>query len=111
MRINVSARHFRASANLKDFARDEVMRLKKYYDGIIDCELVFDKQREIRSCEIAIKVYGTILNASVSSDDHFKSVVGAVDKLERQLRKYKAKLKNQRYSRGEELLERGVGIV
>ncbi len=97
MRINISARHFKASDNLKEFARDEVMRLKKYYDGIIDCEIVFDKQREVRSCEIATKVYGTVLNASVSSDDHFKSTVGAVDKLERQLRKYKAKLRNPRY--------------
>ncbi|NQS99282.1 MAG: ribosome-associated translation inhibitor RaiA [candidate division Zixibacteria bacterium] len=101
MRINISARHFRASRNLKNFTEDEVKRLKKYYDGIIDCEIVFEKQKEIRSCEIMLKVYGTRLTASERTDDHFKSVVGAVDKLENQLRKYKSKLRNQRNGRSE----------
>ena len=96
MRINLSARHFRASENLKKFAGEEVMRLKKYYDGIIDCEIMLDKQREIRSCDINLKVYATVLNASFASDDHYKSVVGAVDKLEQQLRKYKGKKIAQR---------------
>lgn len=96
MRINLSARHFRASDNLKNFAADEVMRLKKYYDGIIECEILLDKQKDLRSCELNVKVYSTVLNASESTDDHYKSVVGAVDKLEQQLRKYKGKMKNNR---------------
>lgn len=96
MRISISARHFSASKNLKVFAQEETARLKKYYDGIIDCELVLDKQRENRSCEIFIKVYGNTLTASETTDDHYKSIVGAVDKMEQQLRKYKAKLKNPR---------------
>jgi len=101
MRIIISSRHFKASKTLKDFTQDEVMRLKKYYDGIIDCEVVLDKQKEMRSCEIALKVYGNTLVASGNSDDHFKSIVNTVDKLEQQLRKYKAKLKNPRESRSE----------
>ena len=94
MRINLSARHFRASDNLKSFASDEVMRLKKYYDGIIECEILLDKQKEVRTCDINLKVFNTVLNSSESSDDHYKSIVGAVDKLEQQLRKYKGKMKN-----------------
>jgi putative sigma-54 modulation protein len=96
MRINLSARQFRASDSLKKFAGDEVLRLKKYYNGIIDCEIILGKQREIRSCDISIKVYGTVLNASVASDDHFKSIVLSVDKLEKQLRKYKGKFRSTR---------------
>jgi len=96
MRINLSARHFRASDNLKNFAADEVMRLKKYYDGIIECEILLDKQKDLRSCELNVKVFNTILNSSESSDDHYKSIVGAVDKLEQQLRKYKGKMKRSR---------------
>jgi len=101
MRIIISSRHFKASKTLKEFTQDEVMRLKKYYDGIIDCEIVLDRQKEIRSCEISVRVYGNTLVASEHSDDHFKSIVGAVDKLEQQLRKYKAKLKNPRENRSE----------
>ena len=101
MRINLSARHFKASKNLKDFTQDEVMRLKKYYDGIIDCEVVLDKQKENRSCELAVKVYGSTLVASETTDDHYKSIVRAVDKVEQQLRRYKDKLKNPRENRTE----------
>lgn len=101
MRINLSARHFKASKNLKDFAQDEVMRLKKYYDGIIDCEVVLDKQKENRSCELAVKVYGNTLIASETTNDHYKSIVRAVDKVEQQLRRYKDKLKRPRESKTE----------
>lgn len=101
MRIIISARHFKASDNLKDFTRDEAMRLKKYYDGIIDCSIVLDKQKDLRSCELALKVYGSTLAASEETDDHYKSVVGAVDKMEQQLRKYKAKLRSQRDPKAE----------
>jgi len=96
MRINISARHFRASDNLKEFTQDEAMRLKKYYDGIIDCSIVLDKQKDNRSCEMKLKVYGSTLAASEETDDHYKSVVGAVDKMEQQLRKYKSKLRSLR---------------
>jgi len=93
MRITITARHFRLSDELKNFAEKEVYRLKKYYDGIIDVEIILNWEKKYRLAEIKISVYGTVLSAHVRSEEMSKSIVLAVDKLERQIKKYKERLK------------------
>lgn len=94
MRINITARHYKASDKLKAFAETEVRRLKKYYDGIIDCDIILDYEKAVNSlqiAEIAVKVYGQRLVVREKSEDIYKSIGAAVDKLERQIKKYKEK--------------------
>jgi putative sigma-54 modulation protein len=93
MRITITVRHGKASDKLKEYAEKEVGRLKKYYDGIIVCEIILDYVKINQIAEINIGVYGTVLNSVVQSDDMYKSIGEAVTKLERQLEKYKAKWK------------------
>ena len=91
MRTRFTARHYKAPASLKNFAEQEVQRLKKYYDGIIDCEIILDYEKQTQVAEIILSVYGQRLTAVEKSEDIRKSIVLAVDKLERQLKKYKNK--------------------
>jgi putative sigma-54 modulation protein len=93
MRINFTARHFKASDRLKEYAEKKVQRLKKYYDGIIDCEIILDYEKLNQIAEIAIKVYSQRLVAIEKSEDIYKSIDLAVDKLERQVKKFKEKLR------------------
>jgi putative sigma-54 modulation protein len=91
MNITITARHFKAPEPLKDFAREEVARLKKYYDGIIEGEVILSWVKLTQIAEINLKVYGQKLAAKEKSEDMRKSITLAVDKLERQLQKYKEK--------------------
>jgi len=94
MRINITARRFKLSESLKSHAEDEVRRLKKYYDGIIDTDIILGWEKKNRIAEISISVYGTKLTAHERSEDMIKSITLAVDKLERQLIKYKERRKS-----------------
>ena len=91
MRINFTARHYKPSERLKEYAVNEVKRLEKYYDGIIDCDIILDYQKDIQIAEIIIGVYGSKLTVTEKTDDIYKSIDVAVSKLERQLKKYKEK--------------------
>ncbi len=91
MNITITARHFKAPEPLKDFARKEVARLKKYYDGIIEGEVILSWEKLTQIAEINLKVYGQKLAAKEKSEDIRKSITLAVDKLERQVEKYKEK--------------------
>jgi ribosomal subunit interface protein len=93
MRFNITARHFKLSDELKEFTQSETYRLKKYYDGIIDTEVILGWEKKMRSAEIKIAVFGTTLTAKEQSEDMKLAVRQAVDKLERQLIKYKDKLR------------------
>lgn len=100
MRINITARHFKLSDTLKEFIEKEVWRFKKYYDGIIDVEVIIDAEKKFRIIEIKIKVYGTTLTAHQSAEEIQLGVRETVDKLERQLIKYKSKLRGFEREKG-----------
>ena len=95
MRTNISARHFKVRDELKDYAQQEVQRLTRYFDGIMDCDIELSYQKENKTSEISLTVQGNLLKASETSDDFKKSIAVSVDKLEQQLRKYKGKLRNK----------------
>jgi putative sigma-54 modulation protein len=97
MRTSFTARHFKAPASLKAFAEQEVQRLTKYHDGIFECEIVLDYVKQLHKkqtqiAEISVAVHGHKFTATEKSEDLRKSINSAVDKLERQLKKYKTKL-------------------
>ncbi len=95
MDIHFTARKFRARKNVKDHAIEAVKKLDRYYDGIVRGTIVLSFERmakSVKSAEITLHVYGTVLTGRERSEDFLKSVDLAVDKLERQLEKYKTKL-------------------
>lgn len=91
MRINFTARHYKPSPKLKDYAENEVTKLEKIYDGIIDCHIVLDYQKNIQIAEINVVVHGSKLTVVEKTEDVYKSIDHAVQKLGRQLKKYKEK--------------------
>ena len=91
MRVTFTARHFKPSERLKSIATEEVKRLKKYYDDILDCEIILDYVKQQQIAEVVIKVDGTKLAIVEKSEDMYKSLNLAVDKLERKLKRYKDK--------------------
>ena len=95
MRLNLTTRHGKASEKLTSFVETEVRRIKKYYDGIIDCNVELDYIKpSIQIAEIKITVHGQVLTAVEKSEDIRTSVRQAVDKLERQVKKYKQRVRD-----------------
>jgi putative sigma-54 modulation protein len=96
MNIQITSRHFRIHDTIRNHAITEVEKLERFFDGILaaDVVLYFEKQQKSRKhCEITLKVQGSKMFAGEDSDDFLKSIDGAVGKMERQLKKYKEKLR------------------
>lgn len=96
--INVTSRHFKAHKSLVEYAEQEVASLTRFYDGIIKSEVImsFEKARNsVKTVEVKVSVYGTMLTAVEHTDDYFKSIDGAIEKIKTQLRKYKSKLRDK----------------
>lgn len=102
MNVTFTARHFRPHADVKQHALDTVKKLGKFYDGIVTANVVLSYERAVNSvktAEINVHVYGTVLTAKVKSEDYRKSIDKAAEKLTLQLEKYKAKLRAKDKSR------------
>jgi ribosomal subunit interface protein len=96
MNVTFTARHFRPHADVKQHALKEVKKLGKFYDGIVTANIILSFERatnSLKTAEINLRVYGTVLSAREKSDDFVKSIDKTVAKLVLQLARYKSKLR------------------
>ena len=96
MQVHVTARKFKAHKPLRDYASHGVSRLAKFYDGIVRGDVVLSYEKSTNSlkwAEVSLQVHGTVLTAKEKSEDFTKSIDKAIGKLERQLSKYKTRLR------------------
>jgi putative sigma-54 modulation protein len=94
MNVKITSRKFKARESLKDYVKDEVESITRFYDDILDVEAILSFQNNSNSTKIAeliVKVPGSVITATESSDDFEKSIREAANKVERQLKKLKTK--------------------
>lgn len=99
MKINITARKFKARDTLKEFIEAEVSSLEKFSSEIISVDVIlsFQNSKEsVKSAELIAKVPKQVLSVSEESDDFQKSVSIAVAKIARQLKKVKTKKRTVR---------------
>jgi putative sigma-54 modulation protein len=95
MTIQFTARHFKAPHELQQFAESVVSGLSQVYEGIVSADIILEERPHgggDKVAEVVLLVYREQLVAKEESNDFTKSLQSCVDKLERQLVKYKDKL-------------------
>ena len=92
MQIQVTARHFKAPKQLRDFVTKEVRGLSRYFDGILHCRIVLSKDNGQAVAEIMAHSKGHQFTAVEASQKMDRAVILAVEKLKSQMRRYKGKL-------------------
>jgi putative sigma-54 modulation protein len=96
MNISSTARHYDLAPALKDYAEEKVVNLKKYFDHIVTAHVIFSLEKYRHKVEITLHVNGKDFVSAEESDDMYMSVDRSVDKLERQLRRHKEKVKGRK---------------
>jgi len=82
------------SEALKTYAEEKLERVKKYIDAPISAQVFFTVEKKIRHIvEIVVTAKGISTKASESTDDMYAAVDAVIDKIERQLKRYKEKIK------------------
>jgi putative sigma-54 modulation protein len=100
MNISTTARHYDLAPALKDYAENKVLHLKHYFDHIVNAHVIFSLEKYRHRVEITLHVNGKNFVSVEESDDMYASVDGSVDKLERQLRRHKDKVKDRKANQG-----------
>lgn len=95
--ITVTGRHVDVTEGMKDHAIDRIERLKHYFSRIIEVLVVMDMEKKYQhKVEIIVKANHMQFQATEKTDDMYASIDSAADKIQRQLIKYKDKIKDHR---------------
>jgi putative sigma-54 modulation protein len=93
MQMNITFRQFGTSDSLKEYAREKVDRVNKLLDRAGEAHVVLSLERHLHHADITIHSGSWVLRGREKSEDMYASIDLAMDKIERQLRRYKDKLK------------------
>ncbi|MBG9987371.1 ribosome-associated translation inhibitor RaiA [Aerococcaceae bacterium DSM 111176] len=100
---NVRGENIEVTQAIRDYAEKKVAKLERYFAEVPDAtahvnlKVYSDKTAK---AEVTIPLSFLVLRAEETTDDLYKSIDFVVDKLERQVRKYKTKINRKSRERG-----------
>jgi putative sigma-54 modulation protein len=94
MQLNITFRNLNASDALKEYAQEKIERAHKYLDQTGEAHVVLMLERHLHHADITIHAGPFLLRGREKSEDMYASIDLAMDKIERQLRRYKERLKH-----------------
>ena len=97
MQVTICSHDFDPSAKLQDLIQKKVGRLDRYLPNITEARVDLTIERNARSAEdrkvaqLTIHSRGAILRAEERTSDMLTSIEAAIEKIQRQIERYKAK--------------------
>jgi len=96
MKINVRGKQFKVTDALKDYAEKRVGKLEKYSDDFADIQVTLSVEKERQRVEVTAPLNGFILRGEEETEDMYSSIDLVIDKLERQMEKYRKRIGKKR---------------
>lgn len=92
MQINLTGHHVEITSSLREYVNTKLAKLERHFDHINNVHVVLTVEKLDQKAEATIHLKGSEIHASSSNTDMYTSIDTLVDKLDRQVLKYKGKI-------------------
>ncbi|MFQ5988526.1 MAG: ribosome hibernation-promoting factor, HPF/YfiA family [Candidatus Methylomirabilales bacterium] len=92
MQIFLTGRNLEMTEALRRYAEEKVGRLQKYVDKITSAHIILSLQKYRQIAEVTLRVRDLTIRGEESTEDLYSSIDLVMEKLERQLQRYKGKI-------------------
>ncbi len=92
MRITVKGKNIEVTDALQRYAEKKVEKLGRYFENIKSAVVTQSTQRNWHIVEVSLEADGMILRGEERSDNMYASIDAVVEKLEKQIKRFKGKL-------------------
>ncbi len=92
MQINLTGHHVELTDSLRDYVNTKFAKLERHFDHINNVHVVLTVEKINQKAEATVHMSGSEIFASSVHDDMYASIDTLVDKLDRQVLKYKGKI-------------------
>ena len=99
MNIIIRGKHIELTDALKEYVMKRVGKLEKYSDEFMDGQVTLLVERDRHRVEVTAPIHGMILRGEEETEDMYSSIDMVVEKLERQIDKYRTKINKRMRSK------------
>lgn len=96
MQINLTGHHVDITDPLRGYVDTKFDRLERHFDEVIKVHVILSVEKLRQKAEATIHVNGANVFADAVHEDMYAAIDGLIDKLDRQVLKYKEKRQSHR---------------
>ncbi len=96
MDISVTFRRMQPTESLRTYAEEKVSKIKRYLDFPLEAHVVLSVEKFRHIADVTLCVNGTWIKGIEETDDMYSAIDQVMDKLEKQVKKYRSKIRNRR---------------
>ncbi len=91
MNLNVSGHHLEVTPAIREYVQSKLERINRHFDHVFDAHVILSVDKLRQKAEITLHVRGKDLHCEAEDADLYAAIDLLVDKLDRQVLKYKGK--------------------
>ena len=91
MNLSLSGHHLDVTPALRKYVQGKLARVTRHFDHVIDAHVVLSVDKLKQKAEVTLHVRGKDIHCACEESDLYAAIDLVVDKLDRQVLKYKGK--------------------
>ncbi len=99
MQININGHHVDVTPALHAYVTEKMQRINRHFDHVISLNVILSVEKLQHEAEATLHTAGKSLFANASELDMYAAIDDLVDKLDRQVRRFKDKRSDHQVSR------------
>jgi putative sigma-54 modulation protein len=97
MQMHITGRHVEITDDIRSYVEKRVKKIEGVFNRIIDLQVVIELEKSRYFTEIMVATKKAMFHAQGETHDVFSSLDSGMDKLDRQIRRYKERMKDWRH--------------
>ncbi len=94
MQINLTGHHIEITDSLRNYVTEKMEKLERHFDKVSNTHVILSLENVKHKAEATVHMTGNNIFADAIEDDMYAAIDGLIDKLDRQVKKHKEKMKN-----------------
>lgn len=99
MQLNITGHHIEVTPALNAYVTEKMQRINRHFDNVISMNVTLSVEKLQHGAEATLHTAGKSLFANASELDMYAAIDDLVDKLDRQVRRFKEKRNDHQVSR------------
>lgn len=108
MNIKINCKQMDLTQTLKEYTEEKIGKFNKYLNNITEATVTLSVEKYRHKTEVLLKVNGSHIQAESITGEMYSSIDEVVEKLSRQVKKYKEKTVSHRKGKEKEEISTGI---
>lgn len=111
MNVTITGRHMEMTDALKAYIENGLGKLRAHFDKVIDVDVVLSVEKHRHIAEINLHANGVRVHGKEQSSDMYASVDAVLNKLDKQIRRYRDRINRHQPRHAREVRDYGHDVI